>query len=99
MRLLYRPCVAALCLAVLAAAGNTLAQSYPAKPVRMIVPFPPGGSNDILGRTLALKLAETLKQPASVANRGGAGGSVRAAAGAKSPGDRYPLLIGHVDPP
>ncbi|TMG90607.1 MAG: tripartite tricarboxylate transporter substrate binding protein [Betaproteobacteria bacterium] len=96
MRFLYRPCVAALCLAVLAAAGNTFAQNYPAKPVRMIVPFPPGGSNDILGRTLALKLAETLKQQVIVENRGGAGGSIGAEAAAKSPADGYTILIGHV---
>src|SRR3989475_9116282 len=96
MRLLYRPCVAALCLAVIAAAGNTLAQSYPAKPVRMIVPFPPGGSNDILGRTLALKLAETLKQQVIVEKRAGAGGSSGAEAAARSPADGYTILIGHV---
>ncbi len=96
MRLLHRSCLAALCLAGLAAAGNALAQNYPAKPVRMIVPFPPGGSNDILGRTLALKLAEALKQQVIVDNRGGAGGSIGAEAAAKSPADGYTILIGHI---
>src|SRR5260221_14793634 len=96
MRLLHRSCLAALCLAGLAAASNALAQNYPAKPVRMIVPFPPGGSNDILGRTLALKLAEALKQPVIVENRGGAGGSIGAEVAAKSPADGYTILIGHV---
>src|SRR6266581_2732391 len=103
MRLFY-PCIAALCLAGLAAAGDTLAQNpstssaqvYPARPVRMIVPFPPGGSNDILGRTLALKLAEALKQQVIVENRGGAGGSIGAEAAAKSPADGYTVLIGHI---
>lgn len=103
MRLFY-PCLAALGLAGLAAAGNTLAQNpstspaqvYPARPLRMIVPFPPGGSNDILGRTLALKLAEALKQQVIVENRGGAGGSIGAEAAAKSPADGYTILIGHV---
>jgi len=62
----------------------------------MIVPFPPGGSNDILGRTLALKLAEALKQQVIVENRGGAGGSIGAEAAAKSPADGYTILIGHI---
>ena len=100
MQVSYLSRMAAL-LAGLAAAGNAVAASpsgeaYPSKPVRLIVPFPPGGSNDILGRTLALKLAEALKQQVIVENRGGAGGSIGAEAAAKSPADGYTILIGHV---
>jgi len=67
------PCRALLAAALLASAPAS-AQSWPAKPVRFIVPFPPGGSTDVLGRIVAVKLAEALGQQVIVDNRGGAGG-------------------------
>jgi tripartite-type tricarboxylate transporter receptor subunit TctC len=70
-----------------------LAQDWPAKPVRFIVPFPPGGSVDPLGRLLAAKLADPLKQQFVVENRPGAGGSIGTAAVAKSPPDGYTFLV------
>jgi tripartite-type tricarboxylate transporter receptor subunit TctC len=70
-----------------------VAQAYPAKPVRLIIPFPPGGSNDVVGRALAQPLGERLGQPIVVDNRGGAGGTIGISAAAKSPADGYTLLL------
>ena len=82
-------------LAMLAAlvAGNALAQPYPAKPVKLIVPFPPGGNTDIVGRLIAQKLTDSLGQQVYVENRGGAGGTIGAEAAAKSPADGYTLFF------
>jgi tripartite-type tricarboxylate transporter receptor subunit TctC len=80
-------------LAVLAAAGPATAQEWPTKPVRFVVPFPPGGSVDPLGRLLAAKLAEPLKQQFIVENRPGAGGSIGTAVVAKAPPDGYTFLV------
>jgi len=82
-------CAALLCLASLAAA----AQDWPAKPVRFIVPFPPGGSVDPLARLLGAKLGDPLKQQFIVENRPGAGGSIGTAAAAKAPADGYTFLF------
>jgi tripartite-type tricarboxylate transporter receptor subunit TctC len=71
-----------------------LAQSYPAKPVRLIVPFSPGTTSDILGRLYAEKMGQALGQPIIVENRTGAGGTIGAEAVAKSPPDGYMLLMG-----
>jgi tripartite-type tricarboxylate transporter receptor subunit TctC len=70
------------------------AQPYPSKPIRMIVPFSPGGPNDIIGRTVGQKLGETWGQPVVVENRGGAGGTIGVDAGAKSPPDGYTMIMG-----
>jgi tripartite-type tricarboxylate transporter receptor subunit TctC len=70
------------------------AQAYPSKPIKFIVPYPPGGNTDIVGRTFAQKLAERLGQPVVVDNRGGAAGSIGMAVAAKSPADGYTLVIG-----
>ncbi len=78
------------------AAGPLFAQSFPDKPMRLIVPFPPGGPTDIVARPLAQMLGESLKQPVIVENRGGAGGSIGADVVAKSPADGYTLLMGTV---
>ncbi len=70
--------------------------AYPARPVRLIIPFPPGGSTDIVGRLLAQRLAQPLRQPVTVENRGGAGGTIGAAEIARATADGYTLGIGTV---
>jgi tripartite-type tricarboxylate transporter receptor subunit TctC len=75
-------------------AAPALAQQYPSKPVTMIVPFPPGGVADIVGRPLAAQMEKSLKQPIVVTNRTGAGGAVGMAAAAKSAPDGYTILMG-----
>jgi tripartite-type tricarboxylate transporter receptor subunit TctC len=69
-------------------------EAYPSKPVTMIVPFPPGGVADIVGRPLASLMEKNLKQPVVVVNRTGAGGAVGMAAVAKAPADGYTILMG-----
>ncbi len=69
------------------------AQSYPAKPIRIVVPYPPGGFNDTLGRTLAAKFTESWGQPAIVENKPGANTLIGSDFVAKSPPDGYTLLI------
>ena len=69
------------------------AQDWPAKPVRFIVPFPPGGSVDPLARLLGAKLCDPLKQQFIIENRPGAGGSIGTAAAAKAPADGYTFLV------
>jgi tripartite-type tricarboxylate transporter receptor subunit TctC len=81
-------------LAVAGGAAPALAQeSYPSKPVRMIIPFPPGGSNDIVGRMVAAQLSDRLGRQVVVDNRGGAGGVVGADLAAKATPDGHTLLI------
>lgn len=70
------------------------AQPYPAKPIRMMVPFPAGGGSDTIGRAIGQKLAERLGQPIVVENRPGAGGSIGADVVAKSAPDGYTILLG-----
>ena len=69
------------------------AQTYPTKPIRMIVPFPAGGATDILARALSQKLGEKIGQTIIVDNRPGAGGSIGADAAARAPADGYTLLL------
>ena len=84
------PCALSL---LLAAAAPAAAQSYPAKPVRLILPFPPGGPSDILGRALSQKLGEQLGQPVLSDNRPGAGGNLGMEVAAKSPPDGYAIVL------
>jgi tripartite-type tricarboxylate transporter receptor subunit TctC len=79
-------------LAVLA--GAAAAQSYPAKPIRFIVPFPPGGGTDIIARTVAARLTEANKWVIVLENKPGAGGNLGLDQAAKSPGDGYTMVIG-----
>ena len=70
------------------------AQAYPNKPIKLIVPFPPGGTADILGRMLGDKLAVVISQSVIIENRAGAAGGIAAQSVAKSPADGYTLLFG-----
>jgi tripartite-type tricarboxylate transporter receptor subunit TctC len=72
------------------------AQGYPAKPIRFVVPYPPGGPLDVIARLLGAKVAESVHQPVIVDNKPGAGGNIGADAVAKSPPDGYTILMGAV---
>ena len=74
--------------------GAATGQSYPEKPVKLVVPFPPGGPTDGMARIIGQKLAEKWGQPVIVENRGGAGGAIAAETAAKSPPDGYTLFFG-----
>jgi tripartite-type tricarboxylate transporter receptor subunit TctC len=82
-----------LAAALLAQAAGALAQSFPLKPVRVIVAFSPGGVTDIVARAMSAKLADLWGQAVVVENRPGAGGSIGAVAVAKAPADGYTLLV------
>jgi len=79
--------------ALLLAAGGAVAQDYPARPIRLIIPFPPGGSNDVVGRMIAAKLSDQLGKQVVVDNRAGAGGVVGTEIASKAPPDGYTLLV------
>jgi len=82
-----------LLLLLIAVANPVWGQTYPSKPVRVIVTFPPGSTPDIVGRALASRLQEAMGQPFVVENRSGAGGNVGADAVAKAAPDGYTLLV------
>lgn len=89
--------------ALLAGAGAAMslafaarAQSFPTKPMRIIVPFTPGGSTDVLARAIGVELGKAFGQPVVIENVPGAGGSLGADKAAKSPADGYTLLMGHI---
>src|SRR5258708_15949810 len=83
-------------LALSGAAAN--AGVYPARPIRMIVAYPPGGGTDIVGRMVAQKLGETLGQNVVVENRGGASGNIGTELAARAAPDGYTVLMGNVAP-
>jgi tripartite-type tricarboxylate transporter receptor subunit TctC len=78
---------------VFCAGGLAWSQAYPAKPVRVVIPFPPGGANDIVGRILLPKLSERMGQTFVIENRSGAGGTIGSTAVAQSRADGYTLMI------
>lgn len=82
-----------LLLAALFATPTAFAQSYPTKPVRVIVVFPPGGSNDVVARIVFQKMSETLGQQFIIDNRGGGAGSLGATVVAQSPSDGYTMMV------
>jgi tripartite-type tricarboxylate transporter receptor subunit TctC len=83
-------CAAALCLA---ASSASLAQGYPTKPIRLIVPFPAGGATDLFARTLSQKMGEKLGTTLVIDNKPGAGGAIGSDMAAKAPADGYTLLL------
>ena len=82
--------VSATCLL---AGAPALAQAYPSRPIRMIVPFPAGGTTDIVARIVAQRMSESMGQPVLVENRGGAGGAIGADVVAKAPPDGYTIMM------
>jgi len=88
----------AAALSAAALAGNALAQAYPAKPVKLIVTYPPGGSSDLMGRVLAQKLAEHWGQQVIVESKPGAAGSIGMEFAARQPADGYTFVIGNFGP-
>ena len=88
---------AAVLLFVAAAiAGPVASQPYPARPIRMIIGFPPGGGTDIIGRIVAQRLSEVLGQQILPDNRGGASGQIAAELTAKAPPDGYTVMMAHI---
>lgn len=88
----------AAAVAAFAVAGAALAQAYPARPIRMIVPWPPGQATDLAGRVVAQEMAKGLGQPIVVENRAGAGGMIGTDAVAKSAPDGYTILAASSGP-
>ena len=86
-------CIAALCALLVTAVA--IAQNYPSKTIRYIVPWPPGGGADVLSRILGPKLAEDLGQQVVIDNRGGAAGNIGAEIAAKSPADGYTIVFAY----
>ena len=86
------------CASSIALSGFVCAESYPTKPIRMIVAYPPGGGTDIVGRMVAQKLSENVGQTVVIDNRGGAAGNIGSEIAARSVPDGYTLLMGNVAP-
>ncbi len=91
MRTTLGGCIAAVITTLISPASAQ--EAYPSKPVRLIAPFPPGGTTDVLSRIVAQKLADALGRAVPVENRPGAGGNIGHEAGAKSPADGYTLVM------
>lgn len=91
-----RAVLAGLAAGPLAMASLGAQPAFPSKPMRIIVPFTPGGSSDVLARAIGLELSKALNQPVVIENVPGAGGSLGAEKVARSPADGYTLLMGHI---
>jgi tripartite-type tricarboxylate transporter receptor subunit TctC len=91
-----RRLVQAMALALAVSGGSAMAQAWPSKPISLVVPFPPGGTTDVLARALGEKLSQSLGQPVIVENKPGAGATLGADYVAKSKPDGYTLLVGAV---
>jgi tripartite-type tricarboxylate transporter receptor subunit TctC len=96
MKLQRRTFAAFVVACAIGASAPVHAQAWPAKPVRIVVPFPPGGTTDIVARSLGAELQKMWGQPVVIDNRAGAGGNIGAEAVAKSPADGYTVLMGTV---
>src|SRR5467141_571160 len=88
-------CAAALAFGLPGASDEAQAQSFPSRAITLVIPFAPGGSTSIVGRVIADKMSELLKEKVVVDNRPGAGGTVGTRAVAKSAGDGYTILLGY----
>jgi len=84
--------------AAMAPAARGVAQDYPARPIRMIIPYPPGGASDVIARLLGPPMSETLGQPIVIENRPGGNGAIASEFVARSPADGYTLLMGNAGP-
>jgi len=93
MKRLFKTLLVLTCLIASVAWGQV---DYPNKPIRMIVPFPPGGVTDIVARTVSLKLSAELGQPIVIENRAGASGAIGAELGARAAPDGYTLIMGNI---
>src|SRR6202166_4038701 len=88
---IFRMLLAASLAAVLSVAA--LADDYPSRPIMLVVPYPPGGGNDVIGRIVAGRMSATLGQQIMVENRGGAGGTIATRQVARAAPDGYTLLV------
>jgi tripartite-type tricarboxylate transporter receptor subunit TctC len=93
-----KPLLTGAVLAALLAPALAAGQAYPSKTIRVVVPFAPGGTSDIIGRTLGQRLSDAWKQPVVMDNRAGVAGSLGANIVVKSPPDGYTLFVGNVGP-
>ena len=93
-----RPFVVALGLISVLLAGGALAQAYPAKPVKLIVTYPPGGSSDLMARVFGQKLGEVWGQTVIIESKPGAAGSIGMDFAAKQPADGYSFVVGNIGP-
>ena len=89
-------CGALLGTALAGSTGLASAQSYPGRPIKILVPFTPGGSADLLARSIGTEIGKACGQPVVVENLAGAGGTVATERAAKSPADGYTLFMGHI---
>src|SRR5437764_7716154 len=96
MRVLRRAAIALLALAAASPGAVMAQQAWPSRPIKLIVPFPPGGTGDLLGRFAAKEMQSALGQPVIVENRAGAGGVIGSDAAAKAAPDGYTLVLSNI---